>query len=176
MEQVVTVTTLTVPSGWTGTQVAATNNGDQETSYLNYDVSTFVNSTSTMSGICLVESNAAKVLHVILIPTVSGIVQITGTEGTSTAQMNVTASFSEAWGGDAVVSAAIALDVFSFGPGTNNAIYRILLEETDDNSATFVGSIEYEMLNQINIDKPATYTGPRNNRSRCRYYYRTRYD
>jgi len=73
--------------------------------------------------------------------------------------MNVTASFGQAWGGDAVVSAPIALDVFSFGPGINNAIYRILLEETDDNSATFVGSIEYEMLNQINIDKPATYTG-----------------
>ncbi len=52
----------------------------------------------------------------------------------------------------------IVLDVFSFGPGINNAIYRILLEETGDNTATFVGSIEYEMLNQIIIDKPATYT------------------
>jgi len=50
-------------------------------------------------------------------------------------------------------------DLFSFGPGINNAIYRILLEETDDNSATFTGSIEYTMLNQINIDNAATFTG-----------------
>ena len=53
-------------------------------------------------------------------------------------------------------SVPLVLDVFSFGPNINNAIYRILLEETDDNTATFVGSIEYEMLNQINIDKPYT--------------------
>jgi len=49
-------------------------------------------------------------------------------------------------------------DVFSFGENTNNAIHRILLEETDDNSSTFEGSIEYMMLNQINIDLDSTYT------------------
>ena len=148
---------MTVPTGWTGTQVAATNNGDQETSYLNYDVSFFTNSTNDMSGICLVESSGRSIACDADADG-SSIVQIKGTEGTTTSIMNVTASFSEAHGGDAVVSAPIALDIFSFGPGINNAIYRILLEETDDNSATFVGSIEYEMLNQINIDKPATYT------------------
>ena len=52
----------------------------------------------------------------------------------------------------------IFADVFSFGTGVNNAIYRILLEETGDNTATFAGTIEYEMLNQINIDLDATYT------------------
>ena len=49
-------------------------------------------------------------------------------------------------------------DVFSFGAGVNNAIYRLLLEETDDNTAVFEGSIEYVMLNQININLDATYT------------------
>ena len=52
-----------------------------------------------------------------------------------------------------ITSVPVVADVFSFGPNVNNAIYRILLEETDDNTATFEGSIEYEMLNQINIDK-----------------------
>ena len=46
----------------------------------------------------------------------------------------------------------------SFGNTTNNAIYRILLEETGDNTATFEGSIEFTMLNQINVDLDATYT------------------
>ena len=52
----------------------------------------------------------------------------------------------------------VVADVFSFGAGVNNAIYRLLLEETDDNTAVFEGSIEYVMLNQININLDATYT------------------
>ena len=50
------------------------------------------------------------------------------------------------------------VDVFSFGNSTNNAIYRILLEESGDNTATFEGTIEFTMLNQINVDLDATYT------------------
>jgi hypothetical protein len=49
-------------------------------------------------------------------------------------------------------------DVFSFGAGVNNAIYRILLEESGDNTATFEGTVEYHMLNQLNINSDATYT------------------
>ena len=45
------------------------------------------------------------------------------------------------------------IDLFSFGDRTNNAIYRMLLEETGDNTATFVGEVEFIMLNQINIDR-----------------------
>jgi len=52
-----------------------------------------------------------------------------------------------------------AADIFTFGSATNNAIYRILLEESGDNTATFEGSVEYIMLNQINVNAPATYTG-----------------
>jgi len=57
-----------------------------------------------------------------------------------------------------VVSIPLVFDVMSFGNTTNNAIYRILLEETDDNTGTFEGSIEFTMLNQINVDLDATYT------------------
>jgi hypothetical protein len=49
-------------------------------------------------------------------------------------------------------------DVFSFGAGVNNAIYRLQLEESGDNTATFEGSVEYTMLNQLNINTDATYT------------------
>ena len=49
------------------------------------------------------------------------------------------------------------VDIFTFGDKSNNAIYRFLLEETGDNTATFVGEVEYIMLNQINNDLEATY-------------------
>ena len=49
------------------------------------------------------------------------------------------------------------VDIFTFGDRVNNAIYRLLLEETGDNTATFVGEVEFIMLNQINIDD-STYS------------------
>ena len=49
-------------------------------------------------------------------------------------------------------------DIFTFGDRVNNAIYRMLLEETGDNTATFVGEVEFVMLNQINNDLLSTYT------------------
>ena len=40
-----------------------------------------------------------------------------------------------------------------------NAIYRMLLEETGDNTAMYTGSIEYTALNQLNVGDSATYSG-----------------
>ena len=40
----------------------------------------------------------------------------------------------------------IAIDIFSFGDDTNNSIYRFELEETDDNTSIFEGTIEYTVL------------------------------
>ena len=53
-------------------------------------------------------------------------------------------------------------DIFSFGQIASelesaattrnaNAIYRMLLEETGDNTAMYTGSIEYTALNQLNV-------------------------
>ena len=61
-------------------------------------------------------------------------------------------------------------DIFSFGQDplelesaattrNANAIYRMLLEETGDNTAMYTGSIEYTALNQLNVGNPATYVG-----------------
>ncbi|MGH9909055.1 MAG: hypothetical protein ACRD32_00270, partial [Nitrososphaerales archaeon] len=64
----------------------------------------------------------------------------------------------------------IVADFFAFGINgdglteaqrINNAIYRFELEETGDNTSTFVGSAEYQMLNQDNILNRATYTNLR---------------
>ena len=60
-------------------------------------------------------------------------------------------------------------DIFTFGQiiselesaaTTRNAdaIYRILLEESGDNTATYTGTIEYTALNQLNVGDPKTYS------------------
>ncbi len=52
----------------------------------------------------------------------------------------------------------IVFDFFSFGiknsNDVNNSIYRFELEETSDNSATFDGTMEYSVANQLNILDP----------------------
>jgi len=59
----------------------------------------------------------------------------------------------------ATVDDYLYADIFTFGDRNNNAIYRFLLEESDDNSATFEGDVEFVMLNQINNDLAGTYSG-----------------
>ncbi len=60
----------------------------------------------------------------------------------------------------------IAIDFFSYGqigdgvaPGdrVNNAIYRLELEESGDNTGVFIGSLEFLMLNQLNVNDPNSY-------------------
>jgi hypothetical protein len=62
----------------------------------------------------------------------------------------------------------VAIDLFSFGffnDGTlkseriNNYIARIEVEETGDNTGVFEGTLEYIMLNQLNILDEGTYSG-----------------
>ncbi|ABK76804.1 hypothetical protein CENSYa_0159 [Cenarchaeum symbiosum A] len=60
----------------------------------------------------------------------------------------------------------MAVDLFRFGQTGdgddfddrfNDAIYRIELEESGDNTGAFEGSMEYIMLNQINVNDTTTY-------------------
>ena len=60
----------------------------------------------------------------------------------------------------------IVIDFFSYGqigdgvaPGDriNNAIYRLELEESGDNTGVFIGSLEFLMLNQLNVNDTASY-------------------
>ena len=54
----------------------------------------------------------------------------------------------------------IAFDILSFGDTddgvANNAIYRQLLEETED-GGVFTGTLKYTMLHQANVADPGTY-------------------
>ena len=62
----------------------------------------------------------------------------------------------------------IVIDFFSFGYENDgeasderiaNQIIRLLLEESDDDQGTFEGTLEYVMINQLNIIDPVTYEG-----------------
>jgi len=57
--------------------------------------------------------------------------------------------------------APMVLDILRFGVDGdkryNDAIYRMLPEETTKSSGVFQGSLEYVMLNQINVGQAATY-------------------
>ena len=67
-------------------------------------------------------------------------------------------------GDDNPVTYNIVFDVFTFGQAEdgeryNHAIYRFEAEETGTNTGVYGGTLEYVMLNQINIYNPETYTG-----------------
>jgi hypothetical protein len=131
---------------------------DTENTYFNWNVSGLFNATETVSEVCL---NTADGSEVVCGDATSGITEISAQgitdAGTGTLFLNITKS--AAYGNThTYTDVTIVADVFSFGAGVNNAIYRLLLEETGDNTATFAGTIEYEMLNQININLDATYT------------------
>jgi len=60
----------------------------------------------------------------------------------------------------------VVVDFFNFGQDGdgnlaserfNNAIYRLELEETGDNTGQFEGTVEYIMLNQLNVNQTSTY-------------------
>jgi hypothetical protein len=68
---------------------------------------------------------------------------------------------------DADAAIPFAADFFSFGYTDDgaqaservaNQIVRIEVEETGDNTSTFEGSLEFVMVNQLNIYRTATYT------------------
>ena len=54
---------------------------------------------------------------------------------------------------------SIYVDIFTFGDRVNNAMYRFLLEESDDNTGIFEGDVEFIMLNQLNVDTATVFAG-----------------
>jgi hypothetical protein len=90
-----------------------------------------------------------------------------GIDGGGTTNIGFLVNFTR---GNVTSTAPVVVDLFSFGykgdglakaDRVNNAIYRIEAEETGDNTGVFEGSLEYIMLNQLNILDASTYTGLR---------------
>jgi len=158
-----TAQNFTINTGYDGTDMGAI---DTTNTYFNWDFSSFngtwdESSTSTdhtVFQVCLVNGTVTAMTDVICgdLYENKGIKRIPYPANQS-GQMNVNVTMTVA---STIPTKAFVADVFSFGTGVNNAIYRILLEETDVNTATFEGTVEYTMLNQLNIDARCNLYNP----------------
>jgi hypothetical protein len=123
------------------------------------------NASKTVASVCLFNASdvglacgdSAKGIAKIYPSVADNLHEVDG--AATTADVYIDVAMNQVHGRDeAGLVIPVIADIFEFGTGENAAIYRILLEETGDNTATFEGSIEYTMLSQINRDNTATYT------------------
>ena len=146
-----------------GTTIADMRTAITDSSYLfaNYDVTELA---GDVTGITLVDASGTTFLSsesttlevgLVLLDNTVAAVGATGLVETDTLIMN----FSHTNGSELVgeTGDSFYVDLFTFGDRVNNAIYRLLLEETDDDSATFEGDVEFIMLNQLNVDTSTVF-------------------
>jgi hypothetical protein len=133
--------------------------------FVNYNVTQVVN---TVTGVALAFHDGSALVAAESTTDTAGLLQLTNTiatAGTAAEEAKVLVlNFTGATDGmDAAIGETLFVDIFTFGDKTgydrqNNAIYRLLLEETDDNTGVFIGDVEFIMLNQINEDVSTTYS------------------
>ncbi|MDG7050009.1 MAG: peptidase [Nitrososphaerota archaeon] len=151
-------------------RLIVTNAGDSGTNWINYDLRSLENQLAavfTDAQISLYFSSDSSTVHLTDIGISSqGFTQINDSAVTTLAskigQVFVVIDFDSSdnnLGQGITVSSEtdtqpIVFDLFSFGKKNNNdianGIYRFELKETSQNSATFVGTMEYTIANQLN--------------------------
>jgi len=147
-----------------GTTVAEARTAisDADFVFLNFDFTEF---TGAATGVSLVDASGTEVLPIETFSVTSGLVQMDNTIAVvggnvveaDTLHMNFSSANATPLVGE--TGDSFYVDIFTFGDRVNNAIYRLLLEETGDNTATFVGEVEFIMLNQLNVDDATTFSG-----------------
>ena len=134
------------------------NKGGSE--YLSVDLRSLIGNEAEIDSITITEANSATVYG-----TVTRASSGSGNGEMVMAFTPTTASLGDNIGAtdevgltvlvDGVVatslSGGIAVDFMTFGDTVNHSIYRMELEETGDNTATYEGSIEYIMVNQKTV-------------------------
>jgi hypothetical protein len=129
--------------------------------FINYDVASLMTTTTgiTLEG----EDDVAEgEVETITATSTRGLLQVRGALTDMTATSGLVINFTGT-AVDITTGDRFYVDIFTFGDGTavadrtNNAIYRMELEETDDNTGEFTGSVEYIMLNQLNVDVASTF-------------------
>jgi hypothetical protein len=147
-----------------GTTVAEARTAISDATYvfLNYDFTEF---TGAATGILLVDASGDALTASTTVTATSGLLQLTGAVTavgaggiveSDTLHMNFSSANATPLVGQ--TGDSFYVDIFTFGDRVNNAIYRLLLEETGNNTATFVGEVEFIMLNQLNIDSSTTFS------------------
>jgi len=129
--------------------------------FANYNVTEVLSETT---GIMLGYTNGTTLLGLENTTSLGGLLQLDNTIvvdsgmplGEAVAlELNFTGTTS---GTRALAGDTLYVDIFTYGDRVNNAIYRLLLEETGDNTATFIGEVEFIMLNQLNVDVSTTFS------------------
>ncbi|MBT6933735.1 MAG: hypothetical protein HN983_01790, partial [Euryarchaeota archaeon] len=144
-----------------GTTIADMRTAGDAASYIfaNYDVTEL---TGAVTGVSLVDASGDALYAETSTTSEQGLVQLTTTIAvvgannvveTDTLILNFTGVLVGATGD------SIYADIFTFGDRVNNAMYRFLLEETDDNTGIFEGDVEFIMINQLNVDNASTFSG-----------------
>ena len=128
--------------------------------FINYNVTQVI---EKISGITISYNNGTTLMANEATTSTAGLLQLTNTISTKVStdveSGSLKVNFTGASDGIiATVGETLYVDIFTFGDRVNNAVYRLLLEETDDNTATFIGDVEFIMLNQINHDVITTYS------------------
>ena len=126
--------------------------------YLNYDVTSVI---ADVSAILLTDSSGDAVTASATTGLEVGLVALGATQAASASigeTDGLRVNFTTGTASTAAVGDDLYVDIFTFGDRNNNAIYRLLLEETGDNTALFIGDVEFTMLNQVNFDLSTTYS------------------
>jgi len=122
-------------------------NGSLAQRYVSYDV----------SSIC---SNEVEIAGLSASSTTKGVVSV----GTASFANNDVTCMVKPFAYDPIAvgeSYFIAVDYMAFGQSDNHGYYRIEMDETDDNSGVFEGSVEFIMVNNntVDTDLSSTITG-----------------
>jgi len=129
--------------------------------FVNFDVSTVVDTSTAVTLVDSLANGDDTAIATLTTPLEKGLIQLGAITASPSAAYELRTLAINFTTGEAPIggsTSVIYADVFTFGDKVNNAIYRLLLEETGDNTATFVGEVEFIMLNQINHDLSTTYS------------------
>ena len=164
-ENIGTTANFTFHTGYTAKDLKVMNSS---LTFFNWNFKAFTNATTTVDGVTLrdqqglsltssshTSNEGSNAQGMTLLPFVGITGAGTAYSGELIVELDLSADF-DGRANDSPLS--FVADVFSFGDGINNAIYRLELEETDDNTGIFEGTIQYRMLNQLNVDQQGTYT------------------
>jgi hypothetical protein len=125
---------------------------------LNFNVTSVVDN---VTEITLTDESGDAVMSKVANTATAGLVQLGNSNvehGVVTGADILRLNFTSADGGMALEGDVLFADIFTFGERNNNAIYRLLLDESGDNSGEFVGTVDFTMLNQLNIYSNSKFT------------------
>jgi len=147
---------------------SGTSSTDNVHEFLNYDIRSIVANAGTVTAITATIGTSSTPTDIASALTLDltgkGFVSVAdAADSTSLDTSNVMIRFAVATTQTTFAAATYPMvaDIFSFGDSTqntNNAIYRMQLEESGDNTGTFEGTVEYVMANQINFLNAASVT------------------